>query len=399
MWVIYFFVALAIGFFGNHIMFYGDSLYNKGWGTLMGSIHTIEGKIKGIENSANTIKNAFLDVQQDILNCGGDTGTCPQASSDQIKVLIQNEYEALGDIGFKTEVLREALVDGREMLEKYNEKKKVGLWLLYSISLVVLLCFLGCFFTKQSFFMNISIIVAQVIMIGLLVFCTIELMFMMALGDFCMNPTFNVVSALKPRSEVFLTSKYYSECDGALGDGDNFIHRSLATAYEKRTQLGRALMILWVADKYMPPDLPRVGGPICGGSEDVENAFRSLQSLAPQFQNIASSVACTQLHNLWRLTFEVALCSDTMLGVFSLWWAQIITVTGLFLTSIAASIMMLYFDEFWTISATMDAKIKAKHAGDDETDPFAVESDVTDSNAISVGTRSDGYTPVASTAV
>jgi len=101
MWVIYFFVALAIGFFGNHIMFYGDSLYNKGWGTLMGSIHTIEGKIKGIENSANTIKNAFLDVQQDILNCGGDTGTCPQASSDQIKVLIQNEYEALGDIGYK----------------------------------------------------------------------------------------------------------------------------------------------------------------------------------------------------------------------------------------------------------------------------------------------------------
>jgi hypothetical protein len=57
-----------------------------------------------------------------------------------------------------------------------------------------------------------------------------------------------------------------------------------------------------------------------------------------------------------------------------------------------------YFDIFWDIAGTNKEKVDSLTAGDNS-DPYAVESDTTESNPVSMGTRSDGYTPVASTTV
>jgi len=398
MWVIYFFIALLIGFFGNNIMFYGDDLFNKGFVVVTDSLNTMATMVNNIGSASDNIKHAFQEVET---LAQASATTCPLMSTPEIKLLINNEYAALSDMSFNTEVIREAVVNATKQLNYFNHKKQLILWIFYGLSLGTLLCFVGCFFTKQSFYMNISIIVCQIVMIGLLGLCTFELIFMMGLGDFCMNPTMSVVDGLDGQDILQRTAKFYSQCSGATGDGDNFIHRSLADAYEKRRQLGRALQILYMPTGMLTADIPRIPDvPVCQPhtiDKNVQRAFYALQALAPDFQGIASSVACENLHARWRLTFEVALCSDTLYGVFSLWWAQIITTAGLFLTSIAASIMMLYFDKYWDISTTMAEKVNSilEHAND----PYAVESDTTESNPVSVGTRSDGYTPVASTSV
>ena len=255
------------------------------------------------------------------------------------------------------------------------------IWILYITGLSLLIAFAVCYFMKQQFIMKICIFVAQALMVGLLAVSTLELIFLIGLGDFCMNPTDNVFRALEEGSELWRTAKYYSLCDPDTlgGEGDNFIHRGLAMAYEKRRQLGRALQILYMPDEFLDHDqIPREGGPTCGVNsidKNVQEAFYALQRLAPQFQvrpslasiayivkillllivfirfaqAIARSVSCGTLHKLWRLTFEVAACNEVLLGVFSLWWSQIILTFGLFLICVSASIMMLYFDKFWDI--------------------------------------------------
>lgn len=398
MWVIYFFVSLGVATFGNHIMFYGDDLYTKGFNDLSESLRIMTDMVNTIGESSASIGTAFTYVESMAL---ASSATCPQMGLPSIQELIDHEEEALIDMNFNTELIKEAVVDAHEDLLFYNSKKAALIWTFYAVCLATIIAFIAAFVTKQSFYMNISIIVSQVIMLGLMALCCVEMAFMIGLGDFCMDPTGSVVASLEGEDILQRTARFYSVCDGSEGNGDNFIHRSLATAYEKRRQLGRALQILYMPEGKLSEDIPRDPDvPVCERytiDKNVQNAFYALQDLASDFQGIADSISCEQLNPRWRLTFEVAICQNTLLGVLALWWSQIITVMGLFLTSISASIMMLYFDRFWDIAGTNKEKVDSLTTGD--ADPYAVESDTTESNPVSFGTRSDGYTPVASTTV
>jgi hypothetical protein len=134
------------------------------------------------------------------------------------------------------------------------------------------------------------------------------------------------------------------------------MHEGLYLAYESRRQLGLAIQTLYMPDvawdEVHPGELRDPSMPVCGPihiDHYVEESFYELQRLAPQFQNIATQIGCTTLHVLWRVAFEVAACSDTMAGVFNLWWSQLLCMAGLFATCISSSIMMLYFDKFWEV--------------------------------------------------
>ena len=398
MWIVFFFVTLGVAVFGNHIMFYGDDLYNQGFNELSESLTILETMVHTIGRSSENIANAFVAVEGYIVSAAS---SCPAMGTPEIQELIDNEHEALQEMNYNTEVIREAVIDAHEDLDFYNSKKAALIYTFYSVCMAVLLCFVGAFITKQSFYMNISIIVSQVIMVGLIALCSIEMAFMIMLGDFCMEPTESVIDSLDGEDILQRTATFYSRCSGDQGNGDNFIHRALATSYEKRRQLGRALQILYMPPGMLADDIPRDPDvPICERytiDKNVQDSFYELQALAPDFQGIAASISCEQLHPRWRLTFEVAVCQNTLLGILALWWSQIITVAGLFLTSISASVMMLYFDRFWDIAGTNKEKVDSLTSGG--ADEFAVESDTTESNPVSMGTRSDGYTPVASTTV
>merc|ERR1711998_749806 len=273
----------------------------------------------------------------------------PAMGTPEIQELIDNEHEALQEMNYNTEVIREAVIDAHEDLDFYNSKKAALIYTFYSVCMAVLLCFVGAFITKQSFYMNISIIVSQVIMVGLIALCSIEMAFMIMLGDFCMEPTESVIDSLDGEDILQRTATFYSRCSGDQGNGDNFIHRALATSYEKRRQLGRALQILYMPPRMLADDIPRDPDvPICERytiDKNVQDSFYELQALAPDFQGIAASIS--------------------------------------------ASVMMLYFDRFWDIAGTNKEKVDSLTSGG--ADEFAVESDTTESNPVSMGTRSDGY--------
>lgn len=352
-WVIVFLISIGIGLFGNHIMFYGDSEYNKGFTTLTGALTTIQEMIKSVRIDSDTIADAFSEVE--VLSAKA-INNCPAMSTTEMKELIANEYQALDDMTFKTEFVYEAVSEANYTLQKYGSKKDVVVYLFYAVSICLLGAMFGCYFSKQSFVMKICIFVAQFVMIGLIGMASLELMFMMGLGDFCMDPTKSVVSSLTPGSSLWRTAKYYALCGTMVGgDGDNLIHEGLYIAYEMRRQLGLAIQSLYMpvaAWNEVHPDITRNGGPTCGPysiDHDVEDAFYALQALAPQFQNIAAQIECGTLHVLWRVAFEVAACRNTMLGIFSLWWSQLICMIGLFATIISSSWLILYFDDLWEV--------------------------------------------------
>jgi hypothetical protein len=76
------------------------------------------------------------------------------------------------------------------------------------------------------------------------------------------------------------------------------------------------------------------------------------------YQHIPDLLNCQKIHKTWVAIFERALCTNTMIGVFGLWIAGIISAVGVFLVAITASVLMLYFDEFWELQHSMEEKVQ-----------------------------------------
>merc|ERR1711871_456322 len=81
-WVIVFLISIGIGLFGNHIMFYGDSEYNKGFTTLTGALTTIQEMIKSVRIDSDTIADAFSEVE--VLSAKA-INNCPAMSTTEMK--------------------------------------------------------------------------------------------------------------------------------------------------------------------------------------------------------------------------------------------------------------------------------------------------------------------------
>jgi len=265
MWVIYFFVAVLITLLGNHMMFYGNSLFVKGYEIFKSSLANIHSKISIIGTNSEQISTAFGNVQKSI---NASAVSCPQASSPQMTVLIENEYAALNAMSFQTELVAEGIEGAQMYLVKIFRKYNSFLYTYYAITTALMICFVACFFTKQSIFMKVSIGIAQVVMLVLLVLCTAELIFMMGVGDFCMDPTTSVVNMIQ-NEDLADTAKYFGQCDPHFSGGkdpgtaNNKLRIQLALAYEARTELGRALQFLYAPSEYLNPTIHRVGPPLC----------------------------------------------------------------------------------------------------------------------------------------
>ena len=167
----------------------------------------------------------------------------------------------------------------------------------------------------------------------------------MGLSDFCMEPTQNVVASLNGLGDIQQTAKYYALCRGK-----NPIHQHLADSYALRDVVGKQLVSFF--DSKSNPSC------VCCQDRMVIDSYRSLQKMYITYQNIADLLNCERIHNTWIAIFERALCSNTMIGVFGLWIAGIIAAVGVFLVSIAASVLMLYFDEFWELQHSMEDKVQ-----------------------------------------
>lgn len=114
--------------------------------------------------------------------------------------------------------------------------------------------------------------------------------------------------------------------------------------YLKRDYLGKAIKI-------------ELRNGICNGDQNLESAYTHVSLMYPGYEYIAHELGCQVIHPIWVSSFETGLCEETVLGVFSLWLSQVVTMIALFFLSIVSSTMLLFFDEYWDISQVSIDKI------------------------------------------
>ena len=112
----------------------------------------------------------------------------------------------------------------------------------------------------------------------------------------------------------------------------------------KRDYLGKAIKI-------------ELRNGVCNGDQNLESAYTHVSLMYPGYEYIAHDLGCEVIHPIWVSTFETGLCEETVVGVFSLWLSQAVTMIALFVLSIVSSTMLLFFDEYWDISQAPIDKI------------------------------------------
>ena len=152
MWVIYFFLAILLTLLGNHLMFYGDNLFVTGYNIFKHSLQDIKNRVDSIEDSCQKIDVAFSSVEVSI---NASSVSCPQASSPDMMAFVEESDQAISEMGFEIELVYEAIEDIEVELTKLLPKYFSFLYAYYAITLSIVICFVACFFTKQSLFMKI----------------------------------------------------------------------------------------------------------------------------------------------------------------------------------------------------------------------------------------------------
>merc|ERR1711988_104268 len=173
----------------------------------------------------------------------------------------------------------------------------------------------------------------------------------MYFSDFCMSPMDSVYRSMSGLGLIQQTAKHYGFCKGL-----NPIHRNLAESYLIRDGIGNELVSLFDYNTNQQCE--------CRSDLNTIDAFRALQDMHDIYETLSYLMDCPTVHYKWMKIYELALCHNTMTGLMALYLTGILTCIGLFLVSIAASVLILYFGENWDLVGNAQQQvdaIKAKH--------------------------------------
>ena len=373
-WKAYFLISFLLTLLACQIVFVFD-------GEMKISDKVVSEAMTAINAATSNIASDVIDIHDALyateLNINGTilSGTCPEAKT--LVGPLMSLYQQLD--GFSDSVT--VTSDNAEKFKTlWHQWFTIRInWLvfgIYAIVMINLILFAVSYWFTWKDGMLGSMILAQIITIIFVFFCTAEFIALMTFGDFCMNPDLNVENALPP-GQLANTAHYYATCWG-----ENPIHQDLSYSYAVRDVLGTDM------NKLYNPDFPTVGAnptPPCLLNHEVMVAYRSLQRVHTIYELVASQTSCETLHPIMAETFQLAVCINTFGGIYALWWTQAGICTGLFLLVISASVLREYFadseevDEngnrisYWNIHSTMEDQVKAKKEElallrDDETD-------------------------------
>ena len=149
------------------------------------------------------------------------------------------------------------------------------------------------------------------------------MIFAQVLGDFCVQPTHNVIKAT-PDGALEDMVRFYSHCSG-----NDTIGEKLTAVQESFTDLSNATTV--VADLF------------CSSDTNLETISSTIQNAGTRFIDIRDYITCTNFQAVWFTLFNDCFCGGIYSGIYSLWVSQFITSFFLFFLIVIASVSYQYF--------------------------------------------------------
>jgi hypothetical protein len=301
----------------------------------------------GIYNSTN-VRSKSLDSYNLNVAYSGTCTTSLQSAANGAKSPLSTVQDLVKGLPDQLGVLQSSLGQDAK-----NYKNNI-FYILYAVVIVMAIAYpLVAYFLRSKCLFIIMMLVSEIVIFVYTFLCAFVMFFVMIMGDFCMNPSNNLVTAIPNSlgsSKQMLT--YYITCSGKSP-----FDSSIDTI---TNQLGSM-------------SLANTGTAQCPGADALwpttytNAAQRALNSVSAQLNSMKAGLACGSGANVnmaWDDAMNKAVCTDFFNGLFKIWVAQYVVSGALFFTVICASVLYQYFPgQFWNLKSTGEIE---RAEGDEE---------------------------------
>lgn len=332
----------------DHAIFFGNADFDKAIDNGANSFGKLKTMFAGIYNSTNVMSKSLDSYNLNVAYSGPTCTTSLQSAANGAKSPLSTVQDLVKGLPDQLGVLQSSLGQDAK-----NYKNNI-FYILYAVVIVMAIAYpLVAYFLRSKCLFIIMMLVSEIVIFVYTFLCAFVMFFVMIMGDFCMNPSNNLVTAIPNSlgsSKQMLT--YYITCSGKSP-----FDSSIETI---TNQLGSM-------------SLANTGTAQCPGANALwpttyTNAAQSaLNSVSAQLNSMKAGLACGSGANVnmaWDDAMNKAVCTDFFNGLFKIWVAQYVVSGALFFTVICASVLYQYFPgQFWNLKSTGEIE---RAEGDEE---------------------------------
>jgi len=192
------------------------------------------------------------------------------------------------------------------------------------LAFIALVFGLGEYF-QSRLLMRFSLLLSAAIVLGLTCVCTLAMVLVMVLGDFCVNPALNILSLIDNKSSLLYRElSYFITCQGK-----NPFQSSLDTAAQTNDALCSTV------NSFAP-----YVSPSC-----ITELQLSTTSFSKSTSKIASLLECHGIYSFFDKAINEALCTSGFLGFYDLWITFFVCSSLLFFAMVAAYVFYTWYLE------------------------------------------------------
>lgn len=332
----------------NHILFWGDATISQGVSDASDGLNSLGDTFAVYSDATGAFVASYARLGQAMSDV-----TCQEYNS-QAQAQVSSTLSSFE--GYAT-VLNDAISDIAPNIYSASDtfitygttKKSTVVYIFYAFIAFDCILLALAAIIRNKVFMQVLLSFSLLIVIALTVICCIEMVIVMLLSDFCMDPI-EYISTLASKlfgstSSIYQAVDYYTTCSGSMPYTSDLISVN-TELLSFQTQLN---------------GLQTAG---CSDS-DLTLAIQETSTLITSLTVLTNELsACTSIQLPLKEIIENSSCVDTINGFFIIWICQFLCSGFLYFTICAASVLYQYFD-FWTLredgSSVDDVSGDAKH--------------------------------------
>lgn len=216
----------------------------------------------------------------------------------------------------------------RDNIQTYGvDKKDAYIWYAFGVVAGLVLCYVVFGLWRKSIgWLRVTIFVSLIIVLAVSALCSVVLLLLMYLADYCMNPDANAIDYL-PSGSIKPIARYYIQCSGP-----NPLNATISTANNYLHDI-----INFTRTALYTPNSP------CAGDAGLGHLLATTDSVINTMTSIGSSLDCPFVQSEWRLVVHYGLCGDMFTGIYGVYLSLSVAALLLFVLCIVASILYQYF--------------------------------------------------------
>lgn len=331
-----FFVAFV--FFSIHGLWLGYAKLKQGALSSISNIEDLKTIFTTTTSAASAIQldgqSAYDEINNLQLSCFGNQ----QSVKDSLLAFASGIKTAGSALYGLTKGIPDDLQIGQDYITMYMiDALRLAVAIYYAVIFFFgLIYILGAFCLKSRCAMWVSIGFTEIIVIILTIICVIEMILVMLLGDFCMDPTGYILQIFPAGSSLRDIMAYYTQCTGT-----NPFEDDIDSAQENAQDAIDQIVTLSAYSCNF--------NAVQSALSDVVNTQVDIIS--------GELIDCAPLANIYTGIMNDSICGSLFSGFFTVWVASFLTSACLFFSMCFAAILYQYFPpEFWYLDSEGNVK-------------------------------------------